>query len=173
MAKRRFNRRERVLIFGGVFIVVSAAIVPMINRTFKRFEEAELRLAEAQDNLEMARTWQREIVTARGGQDAIYEQLRKRDPKFDLYAFMNQALRELKLENRASVQESSIGATSPLDRVIVSLNGVNMTELVDFLHKIESSGNLIILQQLTHLREARDGKGLECAATFVAPSSGS
>jgi hypothetical protein len=44
-----------------------------------------------------------------------------------------------------------------------------MKELVNLLHKIYSSDNLIVLQKLDHLRATRDGKGLEFSATFTAP----
>jgi hypothetical protein len=68
----------------------------------------------------------------------------------------------MRLEKRGAASQS-------VEVVNVSLQGVGLAELTDFLHAAYGGGRPVALQQLDFLRPARDGKGLDCSMTLMSP----
>jgi hypothetical protein len=60
-------------------------------------------------------------------------------------------------------------ASQTLEVVSVSMTGVGLQELIDFLHAAYSADRPIAVQQLEYLRPARDAKGLDCSMTLMSP----
>ena len=171
MARVTLRRREKGFIALFVILTVAGVGSTFLRGVFKTFADSRERAAEAGERLEQARDLQSAVLDQRSGQTAITDYIRKRPPRFNLYDFMNAKVRETKLDDRTNIEEKKLGPTTPLDRVQITLSGVSMQEIVDFLHSVDMGNNLIVLQQLTYLREARDGKGLDCAATFISPKA--
>jgi metal-sulfur cluster biosynthetic enzyme len=56
-----------------------------------------------------------------------------------------------------------------LSMVELKLNGVSLADLVNLLHKVYDSKNLIMLHELKFIRTAQGEKGLDCSMTFTTP----
>src|SRR5690606_15569585 len=144
---------------------VIIALTPLAQRGWAAYERSEAVLEESRDRFVLAQEWQAAIEEERAGQKAIREQLRRRPGNFDLYNFANQVVRQENLQERATLNTESLNNPA-LDGVLVELRGVNMTQLVNLLHRLYDSGNLIVVQKVDHLRPANDGVGLDLRMTL-------
>ena len=61
--------------------------------------------------------------------------------------------------------ERTLSARQPMVRV--QLSGINLTELVSFLHIIYNNDDLVVLYKVDHIRAAQNKKGLECNLIFA------
>ncbi len=166
MAKLR--KRERVVIAIGVVTLTLLAVSKPISGTLDTYSKSAGQLLQAQDRLLTAQLYRAEVEMDRRGGEAIVSKIGAREPQFSLYTFVTRSVSAAKLQDRHQLVTAS-AAGSRFERVQLTLTGVSMKELVNLLHKIYSSDNLIVLQKLDHLRATRDGKGLEFSATFTAP----
>ena len=169
MPRPRLKRREWIIVAVGISVLILILVAPTVRDLFRTFDRAENQLRLARINLIDAGDLKTAILDARTGQQAVQKRIDARVGRFDLYSFTNQTLRTLKLADRANLQSTPLGAQEKLDRIMLILRGVSMEELTGFLHQIYSSNNLITIQRLDHLRPARDGQGLDCQITFIAP----
>lgn len=169
MAGLNLRRREWLVIIFGVMALGLIGAVPITQDLLKTYSRSSSQLKQAEVRLGKTRQIRKEVEAKRSGQKAILDRIRKRPARFNLWSFTDGCLRKLKLEKRASLERKrTLGS---LDRVQMTLKGVNMEEVVDLLHAVSASDNLIVVQTLDHLRPARDGKGLECQITFITPKS--
>ncbi len=167
MARAKLSRRERLVVTFGVVALLVIALYFPAQSGLKRYGQAKQQLENARTRAMQAGELKFALEAERSGQNAIREKLKAREGRFDLYAFTNQCLRELQLEGRANL--SSQNVRGQFAGVQITLRGVSMQELVDLFHKIYAGDNLVVLQRVNHLRQARDGKGLECEVQFIAP----
>ena len=171
MAGSKLKPREKVVVAVGTVVLLLIGITPLAQRGWSAYERSEALVEESRDRFQLAQEWQIAIEEERAGQKAIRDQLRRRPPRFDLYSFTNLALREEKLQERATLNTESLNNPA-LDGVLVELRGISMKQLVDFLHRLYDSGNLIVVQKVDHLRPANDGNGLDLRMTLMSPRTG-
>lgn len=172
MARRKLKRRELILIAVGVLILLTAGLLPAANKFSRKYDRAREQLEQARVRLGQTRELRIAIEEERRGHNAVVERIKARDKRFDLYSFTNQCLRDLELHNRAALQSRGrMFSGGGLDGVQLTLRGVSMEEIVNVLHTLYDNSNLIALQRLNHLRVARDGEGLDCQMTLMAPKS--
>ena len=170
MAKTSLAPREKRLIAIMFTGMVCMTLIPIYKNVTARHVQSENQLAQAKQRLEDARLWRSAIVTDREGQKIIQAQLSARDGSFDLYSATSKWISETKLDGRANLQ--SKGLTSPegvVEGIQITMTHVNMNEILNLLHKMYNSKNMITMQKMPYLRPARDGKGLECAVVMIAP----
>lgn len=172
MARRKLKRRELILIAVGVVVLSVAGLWPAATNVSRKHDRARDQLEQARVRLSQVRELRSAIEEERRGHNAVTERIKARDKRFDLYSFTNKCLRDLELHNRAALQSrGSMFSGGGLDGVQLTLRGVSMEEIVNVLHVMYDSSNLITLQRLNHLRVARDGEGLDCQMTLMAPKS--
>lgn len=169
MAKTRLKKREKVLLAVGAAVIGLLALTPIVRNLQAEYDRSVRQLEQARASLREAKEWRATIEAERSGQNAILDQIQRRGPTFELYTFTNRLIRELKLDDRAKLQSKRQAAGGNLDGVEIVLTSVTLPEFVDLLHRIYASDNLIILQRLDHLRAARNGAGLDCQLTLIAP----
>jgi hypothetical protein len=109
-------------------------------------------------------------------QDELMARIQQRKPNFDLWSFMNKLLTEGKLNERAVLENfrprtERRGESQDVAMVQLRLSGVSLKELVDLLHKVYASGDLVVMYKLEYLRPMADAKGLECNVTFLTPKA--
>lgn len=171
MAKIQLKRRERIVIIGGVLLLAMVALMPMYNDFSRRYKNSKNQVHQAVLRLEHVRELRGALELERSGHQALVDRIKRRSGSFDLYSYTNRSLRDLKLQDRASLEDRKMLSGGSLFGVQLNLRGVSMDEFVNLLHRLYSSNNLIVVQRLNHLRPARDGKGLDCQITFIAPRS--
>jgi hypothetical protein len=52
----------------------------------------------------------------------------------------------------------------------LKLNGISLQELIDFLHKIYTSKNLVVVYRVESLKPTPDNKGLDYNVVFMSPA---
>ncbi len=162
--------REKRLVGTMVLVMVGLVTLLMYQNVSKALKKSETQLADARDNLRSAKLFHETIISEREGQKVIQGKLNARSQSFDLYNFSNHCVAQGKLQSRASLQ--SIGMSSQnkaFDGVQITLKNINLQELVDLLHLMYSSNNLVMMKKMAYLRPSRDGKGLECSLEMHSP----
>ena len=172
MARPTLAKRERIMIVGAVALLGLIFIV-FGGREFARdYEQTQHQVVEAMNRLNQIRQMRTIILTERSDRRIIMDRVEARDPNFDLYSFTNASLIQLSMDDRARLQsKGSRFAGGALDVVQLNLSNVSMEQIIDLLYKLHSSGNLIAMQRLGHLRPMNDGKGLECEIVLMAPKA--
>lgn len=172
MPKRTLVKRERIMVVCA-FAVIASIILLHFGRGFARdYERIQRQANDAVDRLNQIRQMRELVLTERSDRRIIMDRVEARDPNFDLYSFTNASLMQLSMQNNASLQsKGSRWSGGALDVVQLNLANVNMRQIINLLHKLHSSGNLIVMQRLGHLRPTRDGKGLECEIVLMAPKA--
>ncbi len=171
MARRTLVKRERIMIVCA-FAVFALILLLFFVQGFKGdYERTRTQAEDAVDRLIQIRQMRELVLGERSDRRIIMDRVEARDPNFDLYSFTNAALMQLSMHGNARLQSEVRFAGSALDGVRLNLTNVKMKQIIDLLHKLYSSGNLIALQRLGHLRPMRDGKGLECEIVLMAPKA--
>ncbi len=172
MARPTLAKRERIMIVGAVALLGLIFIVFGGRELARDYERTQHQVVEAMNRLNQIRQMRTIILTERSDRRIIMDRVEARDPNFDLYSFTNASLIQLSMDDRARLQsKGSRFAGGALDVVQLNLSNVSMEQIIDLLHKLHSSGNLIAMQRLGHLRPMNDGKGLECEIVLMAPKA--
>ena len=172
MARPTLAKRERIMIVGAVALLGLIFIVFGGREFASDYERTQHQVVEAMNRLDQIRQMRTLILTERSDRRIIMDRVEARDPNFDLYSFTNASLIQLSMNDRARLQsQGSRFAGGALDVVQLNLSNVSMEQIIDLLYKLHSSGNLIAMQRLGHLRPMNDGKGLECEIVLMAPKA--
>lgn len=167
MARRELSLRERALILVALTVLLSIVAVPLARALSRNYNESRTELAQAQDRLQSATQLRQIVVEERAARELIAEKI-GRDVRFNLYEFVQSALTRAGMADRMRLEKRG-AASQSMEVVSVSLNGVGLEELIDFLHGAYSGSRPVAMQQLDYLRPARDGKGLDCSLTLMSP----
>jgi len=170
MANLKLQDREKRMLIGGAIAAVVIVVYLVGEGPLQVYGESEQKLKQARDRLKQATAIHDSVVRKRQ-EEAVLQASLAAKTEVDLLTFVNDIVREGGLATRANIDNNNRAVTgsSGLASVRVGLRGVSLTELVDFLHKIYASGNLVVLHNLDQLVPAADKKGLDCEMVFVAP----
>ena len=170
MAKLNLAPREKRLVAVMCTIMVGMTLIPIYRNIDGRYTQSEKQLISARERQEYAQMLRTEILSAREDQKVIQAKLRARAGSFNLYTATNQWIQQTKLSGRADLQSQGLSSREgAIEGVQITLKNVGMNEILDLLHKMYDSENLITMQQMPYLRPARDGKGLDCSIIMIAP----
>ncbi len=168
------QKREKILVSLAAICALAVAVYHVSQGPLQAYRNAQEELVDARYTLEQARVLEQEVVEARGSRQALASYLEARSSNFDLFTFVNTTLSQAGVLERAQILNTRGGLRGvpqgDFDGVTVTLNGVSMEELIDFVHRIYDSGNLIVLSDLSHLRPASDGRGLDTEMVFFCPA---
>ena len=106
------------------------------------------------------------FVSERSGQEAFKKLVSARRRGFDLYVYLRE-LAKNDFKDRFELKQPTPAPGAAFSEVTLTMRGVSIDELVNFLHKVYASSNLIAVPGVEYVRLARDNKGLECRLTFV------
>ncbi len=163
------DRERRMVIMGGIAAV--AIIGYLVGEgPYEAYRDSGQKLEQAQSRLKQAQRIHDRVIENRNKQALLKEKLVVK-PGFDLLNFVYDAVQNGGLSARANIDNNSRATTGSTDlaSVRVGLRGVSLAELVDFLHHIYDSGNLVVLHDLDQIGPSSDKKGLDCEMVFVAP----
>ncbi|HIA47004.1 MAG TPA: hypothetical protein EYN96_03305 [Candidatus Hydrogenedentes bacterium] len=172
MSKPNLAPREKRLVSIMFMVMICMTVIPIYRNIMANHVQSENQLSQSIERMETVRMWSDAILDEREGQKVVQAKLDARAPSFDLYTLTNQWIQQTKLSGRADLQDNGLKSREGVfDGVQITLKNVNMKEILDLLHKMYSSENLITMQRMSHLRPSRDGKGLECALVMIAPAA--
>jgi hypothetical protein len=165
------QRRERFFLTAGVLAAVLIVLWRVSLGPLDTYRNSAQKRDAAQLRLEQARLWHEEIDTAQKKVEAIRQKIIAQGATFDLWTHIDSVVKLMALGPRADIR-SRRGVSSPTDKVSaveLQLNGVNLQELVDLVHKIYDNDFIIILDRVDHIKPAQTGNGLDCRMVFLAP----
>ena len=172
MPRRTLAKRERIVLVGAVTLLGLILLLPPGREFARDYERTRSQADDATNRLNEIRRMRKLVLSERSARRIIMDRVEARDPNFDLYSFTNASLIQLSMNDRARLQsQGSRFAGGALDVVQLNLSNVSMEQIIDLLYKLHSSGNLIAMQRLGHLRPMNDGKGLECEIVLMAPKA--
>ncbi len=179
MAKEKNPKSENqvtvVCAFIVFMLVVGMAAFVFVG-PYKDYQKSKNRLASLKDGLQLAQLTRAEEALILLQEEEIRDRIMQRAKRFELGTFMGKVIRESGLDDRSEMKGSKLSARlfehpENLSKVDLKLNGITLTTLVDFLHKVYDSKNLIMLYKLNYVRVGRGDKGLDCDLSFVAPKN--
>ncbi len=162
--------RDRVAI-----LCASLVILLVVGRAFylpavplKHYQKSQQALAQNQDQLRSLQQLKQEELARLESQDDFRKRLETRPKTFDLLGYTDELLRQTKLKDRAKLNTSRSRASTSIEPMAeLEMTGVSLVEIVDFLHRIYGSGNLVAVYEIDHIRPAKDNKGLDLSLTLV------
>ena len=172
------EKRDQLAVMCSIVAVALVVFMVLLIPTgpLKKFRRAQSDLDELRQQRQLLRISIEAEQARLRSQEALRERLANRDPGFDLWSFLNTALAQTDLRDRANlerVKARTRGREMAQYATMVELRlpGVTLEQLVKLLHRIYNSNNLVVLYKLDYLRPTSDGKGLECSATFLSPNA--
>lgn len=170
MGANDLDKRDKgTLLFAGLFLLLAlfmAVYVPM--SLGKRYSAAKDQLEQKQQELQLARLDLLAEEDRVRRQEKLLAVLNARDPRFDLFSFVNGALKETKLNDRAKLEIAPTTRNSSPNHPMVELEltGVSLEEVIELFYKVGGSKNLIAVHKMA-IEPAVRNRGLKCEVTFV------
>lgn len=174
--RRQSSPGLTISIVAVVFVVFMAIFI--WTGPLKRYRMSERDLANLRQQVVELHDAKLAEETRLLRQEALMARLKERKPNFDLWSFMNTILAETKLKDKANLENyrprgagTGKDAVEDVTMVQLRLSGITLKELVDLLHKIYASKDLVVMYKLEFLRALSEDKGLECNVIFLTPKA--
>ncbi|MBL7645336.1 MAG: hypothetical protein JNK74_03995 [Candidatus Hydrogenedentes bacterium] len=163
------KRDKGTLFFAGLFVLLALFMAVYVPSSLgKRYKSAKGQLAQKQQELQLA---QLDLLAEQDrvqSQEKLLAVLNARDPRFDLFSFVNGVLKEAKLSDRAKLEIAPTTRNSSPNHPMVELelNGVSLEELIELFYKVGGSNNLIAVHKMS-IKPAVKARGLVCELSLV------
>ena len=161
-------REQRVIIIGVACLVLIAAF-QLGRAPWRAYQASFQELAATESRLNETRLWFQFVSGAQAEQGALVELINEREGYTSLQAYIDSALRRHDLVRRSSYESRPMPGNPAMEAVSVSLRGVSMEELLDFLHGLYDGNSLLVLETLTRLGPSSNDQGLDCDMTVLSP----
>jgi len=142
----RLTRREKLLAVALViFVAVWSLFAFVISPAVGRIETLNRLIPEKQNELQQLQTKSREYVLLRDSLGQVHEKVASQQSSFELLPFLETLVRQSGLEKKVAAMKQQV---LPLETdyyetiVEVKLQNLTLSQLVDFLSSVESSGVL-------------------------------
>lgn len=170
MGLNELDKRERGTVFFAVlFLLLAVFMLFYVPGTWgKRYQQARERVTQKQQELQLAQLEKLEEEERVQRQEKMLAILNARDPRFDLFSFINRVVGEAGLKERARLENGRRprGFSEKHPLVDLELTGVSLEELIDLLHAVRNSNNLVAVYKMD-LEPVTKQQGLHCEITFV------
>lgn len=146
------QRREQALVIGaGLLVLVLAFFTFVIDPILSRAENLDRRLMAAERQLAELQTLRNEYLRQKQMIDRIDTRLRRRRRNFAIFSYLEQVAGRTGLQDR--IQSMNTVASPPNteykeDSVEVRMEDVTLRELVDYLHRMERSPQVLRIRRL-------------------------
>lgn len=174
--KPKTGKRENTGLMFSIIAIVLVLFMMFLIPTgpMKKYKATERELAHLEDELEVVRQAKQDEMARLQRQEEVMRRLEARPANFDLWSFMNRVLTETGLKDHANLENYRprlIRSQEPEDVTLVRLrlNGIVLADLIDVLHAVYSSENLIVVHKVDYIRPASSDQGLECSLTLLSP----
>lgn len=163
------KRDKSTIFFAALFLLLALFMLFYVPGSWgKRYKAAKAQVAQKQQELQLAQLERVDEEERVRSQEKLLAILKARDPRFDLFPFIDRMVEETGLRGRAKQENGrrprGLSNNHPL--VDLELSGVSLKELIELLYKIRSSNSLVAVYTLNVEPMLRD-QGLKCEITFV------
>ena len=172
---KQLEKRDQIALVcaGLVLVLVLFMAFYLPSGPMRKHQEAERALRDARQQLSMWQMQKQEQLARLESQEEFRQRLAARPRNFQLISFLDQMIIETGLKGREDLRTSRdrLAQTQRnLPMADLELSGISLEELVNFLHRVHSSGNLVAVYRIGHITPARDKRGLDLSLTFVTVS---
>ena len=167
----RLESRERLFLLLGVVFVVCFLIFQLVITPYLEARQILERSLQRRQNelLEMS-ILQKEYQDLMQRQGVITRRIEQRSPQFSLFSFLEQQTTAVKVRNRVTSMKP---ATTELEdgleesSVEIKLDGITLKQLVDFLVRVESEENVILVKRLAVQKNQKESDLLDVVMNVV------
>ncbi|MEN8210889.1 MAG: hypothetical protein ABFR31_04165 [Thermodesulfobacteriota bacterium] len=153
------EREKNILIAGIIFVVLFFGFQFGIAPVFEKRENLGRILKDKQKALEEMLVLKQKFAAVSNKFDADAQNLKLREGNFSLFSFLDSLVRQSNIKENVAYMKPS---TKKLEKsrymlavVKVKLKDIYLKEFIDFLYRIESSGNAV---NITSLSISKSGK---------------
>ncbi len=157
-------REKKILISGAVFVVLFCAFQFGIVPVFDQRETLTRILKYKHDSLEEMFDLQQQLLAVSNRFD-IKEHMAPGEKNFSLFSFLDSLVQQSNIKENVVYMKP---LTKKLEKskyilvtVKVKLNDLYLKELIDFLYRVESSGNNVVITSLSLSKSGRDKNRLD------------
>jgi general secretion pathway protein M len=148
---RNLQRRERLFVVGAgallvLFLIFKLTIDPML----KRSADLDRQLVTARRQLGELRTMQQEYQRQKSVVASINSQLKKQ-PNFAIFSHLEELAGQTGIRNKIVHMKPTVSAPNDVyneESVEVKMEGVTLAQLVQYLHQVENSPQLLKIKRL-------------------------
>lgn len=139
----RLMRREKLLaVTLGVFVTMCGLFVFAVRPAVERAETLRRVIPEKQSELEVLRAKASEYIALRDGLKALRTKIASQEKIFELLPFLESLIREYGLAKKVATMKQQVLQLEPhhCETIVeIKLQNLTLSQLVNFLWKVESS----------------------------------
>ena len=157
------QRREQILALGaGILLLIAALFTFVVTPMLTRAANLDRRLAAASRQLAALQTLHSDYQRQKQIIDRIDAQLRRQQKNFAIFSHLEQVAAQTQSGIQDKIQSMNTVASPPNtaykeDSVEVNMEGVTLEQLVEYLHRVESSPQVLKIKRL-QVKPARDNR---------------
>jgi Tfp pilus assembly protein PilO len=147
------------LFFGGLFLVALLFYFVVISPGLSRQDQLERSISKRKADLAKITELKKKWESFKRDQGEVEQSLRSRGDRFTLLSFLEGITREIGIDK--NIQYIKPVTFPPSESVFkpegieISLDNVGMEQLVNFLYRVENSGNLLFIKRIKILKTSR------------------
>jgi general secretion pathway protein M len=144
------QREQRVLIGAGAVVLLLILYVT-VDSVLQGYEGLETKIAKKREEVENLTQLRVEYMEAHKQLEEIKAKLDRMEKGFSVLSFIEDLAKKQNIrENIGSVKPKTLPLNDDYDESIVELkmDNVSLSELVDFIYKVENSGHLLKVKRL-------------------------
>jgi hypothetical protein len=156
----KLDRQQMTYVFfGGLAFLALLFYLVVISPGLHRQGQMEKSIARRKADLVKITELKKKWESFKKNQGEVEQTLRSRGDRFTLLSFLEGVTREIGIDK--NIQYIKPVTFPPSEAVLkpegieMSLDNVGMKQLVDFLYKVENSGNLLFIKRIKILKTSR------------------
>ncbi len=163
--KLQLNLREQLGLVAGLaaFTLVVMLLIYIPAGPMENHARSQNQLRQLRNELRLTRIMKRDEEERLRSQEKLMELLAARPSGFNFFSFVTSILAQTGMTERAQLENYRMSGDSARQPMVeLTLEGVGLQELIEFLHKLYASKNLVVLYKLDHIEPAGNERGLDC-----------
>ena len=167
MNKLQLDRNEQigVLLCGLALVALILLSMYVYSGPRRKYISSRANVTGLVDQLATMQNLRQGELTRIEHQRKLVDLLQNRPADFSLFGFFDSKIKEMNLIAHANASTATRGRDtkdSKMEMISLSLNNLGLTQIIDMLHALYSSNNLIVVQRIDRLGPAPTGGGLSC-----------
>ena len=150
----KLNKREKHIIYGAIGVIVALLVHQFIITPFldkkSRMQKAMLR---KQEMIVEMQQWKSDFQSIQQNAKVSTERFARRSKGFELYSFLNKMAGKTGIKDRITSMKPTKTAQKNseyrISRVDMKLDSIGLEQLVNYLHAVETSENIVEIKKLT------------------------
>ena len=150
---KRLNKREKYIVYGAMGVLAALVIYQLIISPF--FENKTRMKKNLDRKLAMVaemQQWQSDYQAIKQNAQTSQSRFARRNKGFSLYSFLSKMTVQAGIKDRLTYMRPTKTAQKNSDyrisRVEMKLDGVGLEQLVNYLHAVETSDNIVDITKL-------------------------